>query len=76
MILEAKTLKLIEIYFYICKRYEEDLKYCCEKFRPEDCCLDQSLLDSMPIITCSGISPPDRRSLVVLACGNRDYVGN
>jgi hypothetical protein len=24
------------------------------KFMPEDCCLDQSLLDSMPIITCSG----------------------
>jgi len=23
-------------------------------FRPEDCCLDQSLMDSMPIITCSG----------------------
>ena len=23
-------------------------------YRPEDCCLDQSLLDSMPIITCSG----------------------
>ena len=23
-------------------------------FRPEECCLDQSLLDSMPIITCSG----------------------
>lgn len=23
-------------------------------FRPEDCCLDQSLLDLMPIITCSG----------------------
>lgn len=23
-------------------------------FQPEDCCLDQSLLDSMPIITCSG----------------------
>ena len=23
-------------------------------FRPEDCCLNQSLLDSMPIITCSG----------------------
>jgi len=133
MILEAKTLKLIEIYFYICKRYEEDLKYCCEKFsnndkpeltdqeimtiylyviheeqrfqikqihrfaneylrswfpklgsyaafnnrlnqlseafkelvrpmlekfRPEDCCLDQSLLDSMPIITCSGRRTP------------------
>lgn len=25
-----------------------------EEFQPEDCCLDQSLLDSMPIITCSG----------------------
>jgi hypothetical protein len=25
-----------------------------EDFQPEDCCLDQSLLDSMPIITCSG----------------------
>jgi hypothetical protein len=24
------------------------------EFQPEDCCLDQSLLDSMPIITCSG----------------------
>ena len=24
------------------------------EFRPEDCCDDQSLLDSMPIITCSG----------------------
>jgi len=23
-------------------------------FQPNDCCLDQSLLDSMPIITCSG----------------------
>lgn len=23
-------------------------------FQPEDCCLDQSLLDSMPIMTCSG----------------------
>ena len=23
-------------------------------YRPEDCCLNQSLLDSMPIITCSG----------------------
>jgi len=23
-------------------------------YRPEDCCLDQSLLDSMPIMTCSG----------------------
>ena len=26
-------------------------------FQPEDCCLDQSLLDSMPIITCSGKRP-------------------
>jgi hypothetical protein len=129
MINQTKALKLIEIYFYICKRYDEDLKYCCERFsnnnkprltdqeimtmylfviqeeqrfklkqiycfandylrswfpclgsyaafnnrinrlseafkqlteslvsefQPEDCCLKQSLLDSMPIITCSG----------------------
>ena len=129
MILEAKALKLIEIYFYICKRYDEDLKFCCERFsnnnqpqltdkeimiiylfavheeqrfkvkqmhrfaneylrswfpqlgsyaafnnrlnqlseafkqliapllsefQPDDCCLEQSLLDSMPIVTCSG----------------------
>ena len=129
MILEAKALKLVEIYLYICKRFDEDLKYHCERFSnnnepkfsdqeimtiylytiqeeqrfkikqihrfaneylrswfpalgtyqafnnrinrlseafkkllgplltefmPEDCCLDQSLLDSMPIITCSG----------------------
>jgi len=128
MILETKAVKLIQIYFYICKRFEEDLKYCCKRhsnndkqeltdqeimtiylyimqeeqrfkikqihrfaseyllswfpklgsyaafnnrlnrlseafkqlivslldeFQPEDCCLDQSLLDSMPIITCS-----------------------
>ena len=133
MIPEAKAVKLIEIYFYICKRYEEDLKYCCERFsnndqpeltdqeimtiylytiqeeqrfkvkqihrfaneylhswfpnlgsytafnnrlnrlsevfrqlvvplldefQPKDCCLDQSLLDSMPIITCSGRRSP------------------
>lgn len=133
MIPETKALKLIEIYFYIDKRYDEELKYCCERFsnndkpdltdqeimtiylytiheeqrykvkqihrfaneylrswfpelgsytafnnrlnrlseafkqlvtpllnefRPEDCCLDQSLLDSMPIITCSGRRDP------------------
>ncbi len=133
MILEAKTLKIIEIYFYICKRYDEDLKYFCERFsnnnkpeltdqeimtiylytvheeqrfkvkqihrfaneylrswfpelgsyqafnnrlnrlseafkelvkplleefKPEDCCLNHSLLDSMPIITCSGRRVP------------------
>jgi hypothetical protein len=133
MIPETKALKLIEIYFYICKRFDEDLKYCCERFsnndkpeltdqeimtiylytiheeqrykvkqihrfaneylgswfpnlgsyaafnnrlnrlsevfkqlvtpllqefRPEDCYLDQSLLDSMPIITCSGRRAP------------------
>ena len=133
MIPEAKALKLIEIYFYICKRYEEDLKYYCERFsnndkpeftdqeimtiylytiheeqrfkikqihrfaneylrswfpelgsyaafnnrlnqlseafkqlviplfeefKPKDCCIDQSLLDSMPIITCSGRRTP------------------
>ena len=133
MIPETKAIKLIEIYFYICKRYDEELKYYCERFsnndepeftdqeimtiylfaiqeeqrfkvkqihrfaneylrswfpnlgsytafnnrlnrlseafkqlvtpllnefRPEDCCLDQSLLDSMPIITCSGRRVP------------------
>lgn len=133
MILEAKALKLIEIYFYICKRYEEDLKYCCERFSnndqpeltdqeimtiyifviqqeqrfqnkqihrftdeyllswfpklagyaafnnrlnnlseafrhlcvplleeniPDDCCLNQDLLNSMPIVTCSGKRSP------------------
>lgn len=133
MILEAKAVKLVEIYLYICKRYDQDLKYCCqrfsnndlpklsdqeimtiylytiqeeqrfkvkqihrfaneylhdwfpnlgsyaafnnrlnrlseafkqlvapllEEFRPEDCYLDQSLLDSMPIITCSGRRTP------------------
>ena len=133
MIPEAKAIKLIEIYFYICKRYDEDLKYCCERFSnnnepgfsdqeimtiylytiqqeqrfklkqihrfaneylhswfpcigsyqafntrlnrlseafkqllapllgdyiPDDCCIDQSLLDSMPIITCSGRRSP------------------
>ena len=133
MIPETKALKLIAIYFYIDKRYKEDLKYCCERFSnynkpeltdqeimtiylfsiqeeqrhkvkqiyrfaneylrswfpnlgsyaafnnrlnrlseafkqllvplfeeysPEDCCLDQSLLDSMPIITCSGKRAP------------------
>ena len=133
MILEAKALKLVEIYLYICERYDEDLKYCCQRFsnnknqeltdqeimtvylyiiheeqrfkvkqihrfaneylrdwfpnlgsysafnnrlnrlseafkqlltllleeyRPEDCYFDQSLLDSMPIITCSGRRTP------------------
>lgn len=133
MIPQAKALKLIEIYFYIDKRYDEDLKYCCERFSnndkpaltdkeimtiylfaiheeqrykvkqihrfaneylrswfpnigsyaafnnrlnrlseafkqmltpllqefmPKDCFFDQSLLDSMPIITCSGRRNP------------------
>ncbi|MDY0140476.1 MAG: transposase [Bacteroidales bacterium] len=133
MIPELKITKLIEIYFYVCKRYEEDLKYYCERFSnndkpiftdqeimtiylfavhekqrfkikqihqfandyllswfpnlvsyaafnnrinrlseafkllakslleeyvPTDCCKDQSLLDSMPIITCSGKRTP------------------
>jgi len=123
----------MQIYFYICKRFEKDLKYCCKRysnndkqeltdqeimtiylytiheeqrfkikqihrfaneyllswfpklgsyaafnnrlnrlseafkqlvlplldeFQPKDCCLDQSLLDSMPIITCSGKRSP------------------
>lgn len=133
MISEAKSLKLVKIYLYICKRYEEDLKFCCERFsnnnqpkltdqeimtiylfaieeeqrlkikqihrfaneylrswfpglgsyaafnnrvnrlseafkqlaasvlsefRPEDCLLQQGLLDSMPIVTCSGKRSP------------------
>lgn len=32
MIPEAKCVKLIEIYFYVCKKYEEGLKYQCERF--------------------------------------------
>jgi len=133
MIPEAKVIKLIKIYFYVCERYEKDLKYLCERFsnnnrpeltdqeimtiylytiqeeqrskvkqiyrfteeylrswfpklgsyasfdnqfnrlseafkplastlfeenQPQDCCLDQSLLYSMPIITCSGKRSP------------------
>ncbi len=133
MIPEAKAVKLINIYLYICERYEQDLKYCCQRFsnnnkpdltdqeimtiylytkheeqrfrikqihqfadeylrswfpdlgsyaafnnrlnrlseafryliapllsefQPEDCYPDQSLLDSMPIITCSGRRTP------------------
>ena len=133
MIPEAKAVKLIKIYFYICEIYEEDLKYHCERFsnnnqqdltdqeimtiylftiheeqrfkikqihrfaneylrswfpnlgsyaafnnrlnrlseafkqlaaplldefQPKDCCIEHSLLDSMPIITCSGRRSP------------------
>lgn len=36
MIPEAKAVKLIKIYFYICKRYEQDLKYCCKRFSNND----------------------------------------
>lgn len=38
-------------------------------FRPEDCCLDQSLLDSMPIITCSG----KRSGQVASEIANKGY---
>lgn len=133
MIPEAKAIKLIKIYFFICDCYEIDLKYFCERFsnnnqpeltdqevmtiylyaiheeqrfkvkqiyqfthdyllswfptlgsyasfdnrlnrlseafkqlastllkqnQPPDCLLDQSLLDSMPVITCSGRRSP------------------
>lgn len=129
MITTNKECKLIEIYFYICEKFEKDLKYCCQRysnnnepeftdqevmtiylyivhqeqrfkckqihrfandylrswfpklpsyaafnnrvnrlseaftnlispllteFMPKDCSSDISLLDSMPIITCSG----------------------
>ncbi len=29
---QTKAIKLMEIYLYICKRYDEDLKYCCDRF--------------------------------------------
>jgi len=32
MINQAKALKLVKIYLYICERFEEDLKYSCERF--------------------------------------------
>ncbi len=39
MIPEAKAIKLIKIYFYVCERYEKELNYLCERFsndnRPE-----------------------------------------
>ena len=132
MIPEAKAIKLIKIYFYICEQWEIELKHLCERFsnnnqpeltdqeimtlylyamdqeqrltvkqiyqfaddylrswfpslgsyasfsnrlnrlyeafrklasplleqnQPGDCLLEQSLLDSMPIITCSGKRP-------------------
>ena len=36
MILETKAVKLIQRYFYICKRFEEDLKYCCKRHSNND----------------------------------------
>lgn len=32
MITKDNKCKLIEIYFYVCKKYEQDLKYCCQRF--------------------------------------------
>src|SRR5690554_384202 len=32
MIPEAKSLKLVKIYLYICEKYDEDLKYHCQRF--------------------------------------------
>lgn len=133
MISEAKSLKLVKIYLYICERYNEDLQYHCQRFsnnnepkltdqeimtiylfavdeeqrfkvkqihrfaqdylrswfpelgsyaafnnrinrlsgafgqlggslisefRPSDCSSAQSLLDSMPVVTCSGKRTP------------------
>lgn len=69
MISKDKDDKLVRIYCYICDKFEE-LEIYCERFsnnnqpelvelllqdyQPDDCCLDQNLLDSMPIITYSG----------------------
>jgi len=36
MVPETNAVKLIKIYFYICERYEQDLKYCCERFSNND----------------------------------------
>jgi len=36
MILEAKAVKLIKIYFYICKRFEDDLEYLCKRYSKND----------------------------------------
>ena len=32
MITTNKECKLIEIYFYICEKFEKDLKYCCQRY--------------------------------------------
>ena len=32
MTLNEKMLSLISIYYYVCKRYHKELKYCCERF--------------------------------------------
>jgi len=32
MITKNKEAKLIEIYFYICEKFEKDLKYCCQRY--------------------------------------------
>lgn len=36
MILEKKAVKLIKICFYICKRFEDDLKYLCKRYNNND----------------------------------------
>jgi hypothetical protein len=144
MICEAKSLKLIKIYLYICERYNEELKYHCQRFinnnepkltdqeiitiylfvvneeqrfkikqihlfakdylgswfaklgpyaafnnrinrlstvfsklgsslisefKPDDCSLEMSLLDSMPIVTCSG----KRKALVASKLVSKSY---
>ena len=144
MIIKDKECKLIEIFFYVTEKYENELKFLCERFsnnnkpkfsdvelmtvylfvthhqqlfkvknvhrfateylkswfpdipsyqafnarlnrlsnafsklsqiiltekQPSDCCLDQSLLDSMPIITCSG----KRKGKVALELTDKGY---
>ena len=32
MIPEAKAIKLIKIYFYVCEQYDIELKHFCERF--------------------------------------------
>lgn len=36
MIIQTKALKLVQIYSTICKKFEKDLKYTCERFSNND----------------------------------------
>lgn len=52
MIHEAKAIKLIRIYFYICEQWEIDLKHLCKRFsnnnQPE--LSDQEIMDQAEML--------------------------